>query len=566
MIKNRHSHGPSPFSYILMFVLAIGTRTFAEEAAGSHQNRERIAETLARLDAQLAEWDDKIAKEQDSVLRTYRRNDKALCAWRAAQTVVREGAYDAASRYLDLMRDFGQTWVSEEGGKKRDHLCIFMAGSNSVPVRIEFANGFWIANPPALGVGHAEARQILLDTLKLTVTPDQRLQLYQLIQQYSFAIPDTATASDYTERICADFAAQSDVCDQALFALAQHFSAQGQPRRASETLQRILTLHPTSGLAGMVHLGLSEVFAGLGDETKMLEHLELAANMPPKETHRSIMDSSDTRQVAVVRLGQHYQARNDFGKALECFRAWQPRSWCGNGQAQFAYERDLYIAQCLVNLGKSDQALKENLMPHLVMDEGELYHDARMPDLVVRLYEDKNDLDGLIKTLRPHAAAKYNRTAQIALGLAEIRAECRNGRIDALVNRLRHSGSYVPNVREPRDNWQAPAAARALSEMKGKEYPALRRQYEALLRDKDKEETYGRLIWVLYAIALSHTLDARAFLEELLKKGEIGNPRDTIGVGIDDIRFLVSVAEKKSLEQSASPLRETRDGSREGEP
>lgn len=213
------------------------------------------------------------------------------------------------------------------------------------------------------------------------------------------------------------------------------------------------------------------------------------------------------------------------------------------------YERDLYIAQCLVNLGKSDQALRENLMHHLVKDDGKFYHNVHIQELVVRLYEDKGDLDGLIKTLQPHADAKYNSTARIAMELAKIRLELRTGDIDALIKRLRHSGSYGLNIRESRDNWESPAAARALSEMKGGEYPALRRQYEALLREKNKEETYSRLIWVLYAIALSDAPDARTFLAELLKKAETGNPLNTIGVNIDDIRFLLSLAEKRSFEQ-----------------
>jgi hypothetical protein len=117
-----------------------------------------------------------------------------------------------------------------------------------------------------------------------------------------------------------------------------------------------------------------------------------------------------------------------------------------------------------------------------------------------------------------------------------------------LINRLRHSGSYVPSIRNPLDNWQAPAAARALSEMEGKEYPALRRQHDVLLEQKGRQETYGSQIWVLYAIALSQAADARPFIEALLKKAEAGNPDGTIGVGIDDIRFLESLARGRNLE------------------
>lgn len=517
-------------------------------------DRAKAAQTLKLYDLAMKQYDALLALADNAQLRYNAGYGKAMCAWGAAQIAVRRGGYDAAALYLDVMRDFGQTWIAAEGGKKGDLVRKLMAESNSVPVRIEFANGFWIANPAALGVGYAEARQILVDTLKLIVTPDQRLQLYQFIQQHSFAIPDTATAIGYTERICAEFAVRPDVCDQALFVLAKHYTAQGQPRKASETLQRILTLNPTSELAGTVHLGLSEVFASMKDEPQMLEHLELAAKMPPKDTRRNIMDASDSRQLAIVRLGEHYQGRKDFAKALEYFRAWQPRSWCGNGLAQFANERDLHIAQCLVNLGKDDEALSQNLMPHLRMDQGELYCNEGIPELVVRLYEDKKDLDELIQTIRPHAESKHNRAAQITLDLAEIRAERRDGNIEALVNRLRHSGQFVHNMVAQSDNkWQAPPAARALLEMKGKkDYLALRGQYDALLRQQDREKADGRPIWVLYAIALSQSPSAKELMKELRKEAESGNPRDTIGVGMDDIRFLNLVAEGCNLEPESA--------------
>lgn len=145
----------------------------------------------------------------------------AKCAWAAACAAVREGDYGAASQHLDIMRDYGQTWLAEEGVKKGSLVRKLMEEPNSV-----------------------------------------------------------------------------------------------------------------------------------------------AAKAQPHETQRHIMDTSDSRQVAIVRLGRHYQDKGEYAKALEYFRVWAPQSWCGNCAAQFAYERDLYIAQCLVALGNAEQALRENLMPH----------------------------------------------------------------------------------------------------------------------------------------------------------------------------------------------------------
>ena len=152
-------------------------------------------------------------------------------------------------------------------------------------------------------------------------------------------------------------------------------------------------------------------------------------------------------------------------------------------------------------------------------------------------------LDSFVERITPHAKAEYNRTAQIALGLAKIRIERRDKKIDSLIARLRHSGGFVPNIRDPHDNWEAPAAANALSEIGDSAFPALKERYEELRKQKDDRDIYGKRMWVLYAIGLSKNQHAKAYLESLLHRGEQNknNARRAIGVGIDVIRHVVTL-------------------------
>lgn len=279
-------------------------------------------------------------------------------------------------------------------------------------------------------------------------------------------------------------------------------------------------------------------------EAAMVKHLEHAAKAAPMPTKRGIMDTSDTRQTALVRLGKHYQKKGEYRTALEYFTQWKPGSWCGNGLAQFQYERDLSIAECLRAMGHANRAVNEHLMPYLGGDgERLLYFDHRIPALVVEIHEEQGDLDGLIRRLRPLAKATPSGTVFIARELAQIRMWRRDGKITELIAQLRHQGSFVPDIRRVYDNWRAPAAARALAEFGGKEFPALKKRYEAMLARQaagGNDMEYGDRLWVVYAIGLSHSPGAGAYLSELVNRDQ--DARGTAGVGRDDLRYALSLA------------------------
>lgn len=502
---------------------------------------EAVSNELASLDAKMTGLDAGIQQEKDAARLIYRRNDKAKCAWEAAKVCARNRLYDRAAGYLDVMRDFGYTWEKENGEKKGKLTRKFIAQSNDVPVAIEFAQGFWVDNPPALGIYHAEARQVVVDGMASATNPAGRLSLHRLAMQYSMALGDVTNAVTYGDAICLENAGNAGLCEQTLLEVARFLCGAGQLRQSRATYGRVLASRPEGPMSGAAHLGLADLCAAEKDDTGMLKHLEMAAGKPAVDTRRNLMDGDNTRQVAIVRLAQYHMTKKSHDVALNYLRQWSPSSWCGNCGEQFRYERDLMIAQCQVALGREDVALRENLMPYLATNSaGMFYSDAKIPELAVRLHEGKKELDRLAKVLAPYAGKK-NPLAATALMLTQIRIERQDGKMDELIARLRHRGSFVPTIRDTFDNYESPAAAKALSEFGGREFPALKKCFSGLVEQKKRDdEIYGRRIWVLYAIGLSKAPEAGEYLAELLKSA--GNdPFTTIGVGIDDIRHAAAL-------------------------
>ena len=68
-------------------------------------------------------------------------------------------------------------------------------------------------------------------------------------------------------------------------------------------------------------------------------------------------------------------------------------------------------------------------------------------------------------------------------------------------------------------------------------------------------EAYGDRIWVLYAIALSKAPEATGFLQALQLKAGTNNARSTIGVGVDDIRYALSLRSHQHFSQEPGTSR-----------
>lgn len=485
-------------------------------------------------------YQDALAKLESHFQKYGNRNsDFYQIAYKAATCAIWLKDYAQAFSLLKFIETNGDTWVKELGQKRGILLKEFLANPETASQRIRFAKEFWLGFPH-IGFYAADTVKFLGESLKLNPTKEETKQIYILIKNTAQDSDDIETAESYLKKMIAEFP-KEDFVTEAVFSTARFYFSKGKFSDSLSWLNWIIENSRTNGrFIPLAYLGLSEVYEKLGDEAVMIKFLKLAAQNPNVvATNRNIMDTSDTRQVALIRLGKYYKAKRNYEEALKYFTEWQPRSGCGNCQAQSKYEKDLYIAECLIGLKREDEALNNNLMPHLKIDGGELYADAKIPQLVVSIYEKRNALEDFLALIKPNAASKYNYAAQIAEKLAQIKVSAKNEEIEKLVSELKHRGGYVPNITQDfirESNWQAVAIAEELSKMNSKEFPFLKKRYETLAASKE-ESAFGDRVWIIYALGVSKAKESEDFLRELLQLTQ----KENGSAILDDIVFALSL-------------------------
>ena len=517
------------------------------------------------------ELGDKVSKLglQDLAIEFYQRairspldeSDRGFLTYRCAQCAVRKGDYQRAVEWLNSMDSWTNSVDSWNGAKMQAQLLSeFAANPTNVALRVRFAREFWVDSLPVVGSDYSEAIKVLSAALALHPTDEETKQLYSLLVRYSLAIGEANSAKMYLVGL-KQRAPKEGVFYEAAFSVSQWYFSAKQYTQARDLLQSIIESATSNRWISVAHLGLAEVYERTGDDKSMLEELELAAASPPIDTHRSIMDASNTQQIALRRLGDYYKTRGQVNKALEYFVRWKPTSWCGNGAAQFAWERDLAISECLLALGRTNEALNAHLMPHLTSDRGALYQDYKIPQLVVTIYEYRDALKQLRAELASHTLSRHNRTAALADKLAQIRLWSKEGNIDQLVTELHHGGGYVPRpeidfIRE--SNWPAVTAAHALAEQGGKEVPALMRRFEELASrfrarpdwSSAGQGELGQRVWVIYALSVSKSPNALTYLKELESRVPAHNRvEDSLGVEAGFLHYAISLHPANNVEQ-----------------
>ena len=126
---------------------------------------------------------------------------------------------------------------------------------------------------------------------------------------------------------------------------------------AIAVLQRIVNSDLDS--QGKAYVSLAELYEEAGRDDEVIQSmLEKAIEVSPDNTHRNLMDSGNTRNIAVRRLAKRSEARGDWKRAHELYSDWRPYSWCGNGLISLYHYRAAKIANAESRMGLVDEALE----------------------------------------------------------------------------------------------------------------------------------------------------------------------------------------------------------------
>lgn len=219
---------------------------------------------------------------------------------------------------------------------------------------------------------------------------------------------------------------------------------------------------------------------------------------------------------AGILLGECELAKQEYARALTLFEKYEPLQrfeGCGNAISEMQCERDCHIAECLVGLGKSKEAIDTRLMPYLT---GKLRCDStRVPSLLVRIFEQQKELPALITKAR----AVHSPLGDMTARLAEIRLWRAQGKVDKLISQLSDDREVEPNVSYPndREDWRQIAAIKALSETGSQGFAQMKKRVEHLMSGRTPS---GEMPWLLYAIGMTSSPEVTPFLKALYARAE----------------------------------------------
>jgi tetratricopeptide (TPR) repeat protein len=217
-------------------------------------------------------------------------------------------------------------------------------------------------------------------------------------------------------------------------------------------------------------------------------------------------------------------ALGDYAAALEAYRANREKypfqSWCGNCQAEFAYEYAFYEGLCLEYLGRYDEAARAYFR---AIREGVLYSGPSADIRVADLYQAAGQIQDL-KNMLQHVRS------DIISRVLQIRELEKAQDWSALLELLHSKGSVLGPQREDDcvGNWEATEAARIIARNHPKTFRLLR---EHLLACEKAENTlacmqnrdsslcrHAAVEWCWYALGLCGTPDAVSMLKERARR------------------------------------------------
>ncbi|MBX9788034.1 MAG: hypothetical protein K2Y37_03900 [Pirellulales bacterium] len=379
----------------------------------------------------------------------------------------------------------------------------------------------------------------MIESLPLTKSSKQQHVVSSHILMYALAAGDLQVAPQDMDRIIDAAGSDSWEAANARRELARAFITVREFDRARELLEATIDSQAPRDEIGLARVQLAGVFESLSDNQRMVAQLEAVVKMDDTQLPRLGYAKSAASEL----LGKYYLRTGDAERALQRFSEWVPCHDCGTCIQQAQFRKDMYISECLVALGRDDEALRDHLMPRLG-DSAIAATDYRIAPLVVKCSEDRGALRDLIHQMN-RISDGPNSPAGAVRQLALIRLWKQQGNLTELIAQLRSDGRTTPDRREPERQWQAFAAAKALAELGGIEFHELRERFERLRvirhnRNPDHfAEVSGRLFWTLYAIGLSRAPDARTYLQQLVDKSRTERFDLGLGISVDFVESLL---------------------------
>jgi tetratricopeptide (TPR) repeat protein len=470
-----------------------------------------------------------------------------LYAFEAARCAVRLRDWPRAVSYLELMTDSkGQT-----AAQAQTQVAIvnsFAAAPDNVANRLDVAETFYLGQGvpsalPSRGVLHSAAYQddlrFLRDTLELHPTREQIRRTYSLIASLAETNGDQGTL-DRTLQTVVEKLRGEDYGAATALRLGELYQEHA-PGRAAGWFGRVVRDYENTYWATDAHLKLAELAWGADNTKAMLEHLEAAARGSADKP--ALADGSfcfNAKYEAHLWLGNYYRDLGNYQHALVHYRAWVPLAIDANGYESLDSYRDWRMAECLVHLGQADRALEKILTPRMG-DDGLMlaFHQQGvwgMAKLTVDIYEKRGELDAV-----PDLMEAYRRDTTepgvssllppmpplpaAVLWVAQLRVWARDKDIGRLVGALEPHGDgsscLVFDYNGQLAYEEQIAAAEVLADVGSAAVPALKAKYRELaagVDPADPEKGYCHRALIAYALGLSRSPAARAYLKGLLRR------------------------------------------------
>ena len=343
---------------LIVFVatmVSVEAVSLADEPVSAAFFRQQLNPFFAAIEKQYETWPAELILNGPPIRRGAERAIELM------DTAVNCEAYDLALKYLLKAKWEGVIEV-KESETYATLIRKLQAAPNDPANRLVFVEAFWNGRNRSREKECYEARQFLLATDELPLSPEQRLRVYQRIidrslerSQYRWIEGEIEIAFSHAERIRTSFPNNTLAAGIAYIRVAGGYRSQQKPEKSREVLEKALLLFPESTEKSRMHLDLSEDFRALKDDEGMLRHLKLAAQTPETPTKR--FDDYAAAE-AVRQLGIYYQEQKDFRTALEYFTSWKPNSDCGTCLEQMHKEREASIKACEAEIKQAREPKK----------------------------------------------------------------------------------------------------------------------------------------------------------------------------------------------------------------